>query len=266
MLTPNGRFELNTKVCFLIPLLTPQSVHLLAPDMHQLHQLCVLFLTKIMSSLPSINSQQTTKNHGNLPGVSERVFHLLHSSIAQLSKLPSVQQQFLAYRVFFPFVGRPHWELVEWTPRYLTGSVWLLCMSPHSTFEPFPKLSLSFVRSRNWVCSRCEKINLECLPDPTPGGSRSEITIPGLLEASSEVEVAQVAEDKVLHTTIMDSSPPPSPRDPQEESLPATAPTVPQTTVIIRSPVSDPRPPLLLDTAICVLLVLALALLFRRFT
>ena len=129
-----------------------------------------------------------------------------------------------------------------------------------------PTLPLSLARSRNWVCPRCEKTNLECLPDPSPGGPSYETTIPGPLETNLEATVAQVAKDQVPHMAVTDLSPPTPPRDHPEESLPATVPNVTQVTVITRSPVGDPRPPLLLDTAICVLLVLALALLFRRFT
>ena len=136
----------------------------------------------------------------------------------------------------------------------------------YSTSGPLSKTFLSIFRSRNWVCTRCEKTNLECLPDPTPGGPSSETVIPRPLEINSEVEVVQVAKDQSSHTTNTDSSPPPSPQDHAGGALPTTVPIVPQATVMTRSPVSDPRPPLLLDTAICVLLVLALALLFRRFT
>ncbi|KAF9653052.1 UBC-like protein [Thelephora ganbajun] len=120
--------------------------------------------------------------------------------------------------------------------------------------------------SRNWVCPRCEKLNLECLPDPTPGSSNPGRVIPDPSETTSEVEMTKVAEDEVPDTTVADSSPSPSPQDPPEEFLPATASITPQTVVTTRSPAGNPRPPLLLDTTICVLLVLALALLFRRFT
>lgn len=175
-------------------------------------------------------------------------------------------QRFLACRVSSPFAGRLHLELVEWMPQFLTGNAWLLCMSHAQLLSHCPKLLLSLVRSRNWVCPRCEKTNLECLPNPTPGGPSPETIIHGPPETNSEVEVTQVAKTQVIHTTVTDSSPPPSHRDHPGEPLLTTVPVVPQTTVVTRSPVADPRPPLLLDTAICVLLVLALALLFRRFT
>jgi len=119
--------------------------------------------------------------------------------------------------------------------------------------------------SRNWVCPRCERTNIECLPDPTPGGLNPETVIPRPLGTNSEREVSQATKDQVLYTAVTNSSPPPSPQEPPGELLTTTVPIVSQNRVINRSPVSDPRPPLLLDTAICVLLVLALALLFRRF-
>ncbi|KAF9792349.1 non-canonical ubiquitin conjugating enzyme 1 [Thelephora terrestris] len=121
--------------------------------------------------------------------------------------------------------------------------------------------------SRNWVCPRCEKSNLECLPDPFPGGLDSETIEPQPPETNLQVEVTQATEDGPIEgTPVADSPPSSSLRDhPPGELLPTTTPIVLQTVVITRSPVGNPRPPLLLDTAICVLLVLTLALLFRRF-
>ena len=40
MLTPNGRFELNTKACFPFPVVAARSL-IPIPDLYQLHQLCV---------------------------------------------------------------------------------------------------------------------------------------------------------------------------------------------------------------------------------
>jgi len=156
-------------------------------------------------------------------------------------------------------------ELAEWIPQYLIGNVWPLCKSHAQLFigclatPPFP-------RSRSWVCPRCEKSNLECLPDPTPGGSNAEIITPNPPERIPEVEVIQLAKGGNPNTAVSDHPPSPSSQEHSEESLPAATLLVPQTAVPPRSPVGNPRPPLLLDTAICVLLVLAFALLFRRFT
>ena len=136
----------------------------------------------------------------------------------------------------------------------------------YPTFESLFKSSSFIARSRNWFCPRCEKINLECLPDPSPGGPSFETVTPASLETNSGVEVARAVGGQVLDTAATDLFPSPSPQDPPAEHLPTTVPIIPQTTVTTSSPLGDPRPPLLLDTAICVLLVLALALLFRRFT
>ena len=137
-------------------------------------------------------------------------------------------------------------------------------MSHTWLFIHCPTIPLSLPRSRNWVCPRCEKSNLECLPDPTPGGSNTETLAPDPLETTPEAEVTEVGKDEDPDTTAPDPSLSPSPQDPPEESPVATP--IPQTVVSARSSVGNPRPPLLLDTAICVLLVLAFALLFRRFT
>ena len=152
--------------------------------------------------------------------------------------------------------------LAGWIPRYLIGNVWLLCMSHTQLFCGCLTTRPSFPRSKSWVCPRCEKSNLECLPDPTPGDSNSETVPPDPPERTPEAEATQDGDPN----TVSDHSPPPSPQHPPEESLPAAALVVPQAAVSTRSPVANPRPPLLLDTAICVLLVLAFALLFRRFT
>jgi ubiquitin-conjugating enzyme E2 J1 len=167
----------------------------------------------------------------------------------------------LGLQGFFPLRGKAALGVGGMDAPILDRKRLAVLYVPYLTFEPLSKTSISLFRSRNWVCPRCEKTNLECLSDPTPGGPSSETVIPAPLEINSEVEVAQVAKDQVPHTTTSDSS-----QDHVGEPLPTTVPIVQQTTVITRSPISDPRPPLLLDTAICVLLVLALALLFRRFT
>ena len=121
-------------------------------------------------------------------------------------------------------------------------------------------------RSRNWVCPRCEKSNLECLPDPTPEGPNLETVASDPPQTTPEAEMIQTAKDEAPDTTVSDLSSSSTPQGPPETPSVAAIPIVQQTTVTTRSPVGNPRPPLLLDTAICVLLVLTVALLFRRFT
>lgn len=199
---------------------------------------------------------------GRENGYSTFISHISHNS-----QLLSIKQQFLVYRASSPFVGRLRSELVGWIPPYLIGNAWLLCTSHNQLYERLSNTPLLSPRSRNWVCPRCEKSNLECLPDPnTPGGSNPEIVVPDPPQTIPEAGVTQAAEGEAPDTVVLDSPPPPTPQDPPEASLTATIPIVPQTTVTARSPVGSPRPPLLLDTAICVFLVLAVALLFRRFT
>ena len=182
------------------------------------------------------------------------------------SQPPSMRQRFLVYRVSSPFVERPRLELAEWILPYLIGNAWLFCTSYRQLFERLSNTSPSLARSRGWVCPRCEKSNLECLPDPTPGSSNPETVVPDPPQTIPEVGVIQAVEDETPDTNVSDSPSPQTPQDPPEASVAAAIPAVPQTTVTTRSPVANPRPPLLLDTAICVLLVLAVALLFRRFT
>ena len=139
-------------------------------------------------------------------------------------------------------------------------------MSHNQPLSCCPTSSLSPPRSRNWNCPRCEKSNLECLPDPAPGGSNPQTVVSDPPQTTPEVEVERPAKDEAPDTTVSTSSPSPSLQDPPEEPPAANTPIVTQTAITTRSLVDNPRPPLLLDTTICVLLVLALSLLFRRFT
>jgi ubiquitin-conjugating enzyme E2 J1 len=150
-------------------------------------------------------------------------------------------------------------------------------------------------RSRDWVCPRCNRSNLESLPDPpqtndAASGPTSEVKTSSEAEAistpaeSNPVQPAEneapvptraVAENGVDGasevrgnevTTPVAASSLPSTSTPlsnsqsvrsarQAGTAPAFQPSHTPTTV---------RPPMLLDTAICVLLVLVFALLCRR--
>lgn len=159
-------------------------------------------------------------------------------------------------------------------------------------------------RSRDWVCSRCNRSNLECLPDPaqptdaTTSGSVSEA------KTSSEAEVVPTpAEAEVLSPQPPESEAFESEREAnpggadgasRSESADTTSDEKTTTASVValshpsassaptplqnisdvhgaRQAVPAPfrpshaaRPPMLLDTAICVLLVLVFALLCRR--
>jgi len=150
--------------------------------------------------------------------------------------------------------------------------------------------------SREWYCIRCNRSNLECLPDP-PDSSDPSISDPlPEVETSLETEVVpntteamppQTAESNAS-VTVRDATPDGTDSAPRLESVdttsvitppPASAPTPPQNFSGGRgarqaagpTPPFHPsqthtivRPPMLLDTAICVLLVLVFALLLRR--
>jgi ubiquitin-conjugating enzyme E2 J1 len=159
-------------------------------------------------------------------------------------------------------------------------------------------------RSRDWVCPRCNRSNLECLPDPAqpndvstsvsvseaktpseavviPTPAEGEVVSPQLPE--NEVRVSEreadpgaaggdnrskgddtTSDDKITTMSVVASS----------HSSASSGPTLSQnisdvhgarqvvTTSFRHSHTA--RPPMLLDTAICVLLVLVFALLCRR--
>jgi ubiquitin-conjugating enzyme E2 J1 len=164
--------------------------------------------------------------------------------------------------------------------------------------------SYELPRSRDWVCQRCNRSNLDCLPDPaqandasTPGSVSEAKTspeaevIPTPAEAEvvppqppvSDVSVSEreanpggadgvsrsgsddtISDDKTMTTTVVASS----------RSSASSAPTPSQNISDVHGarqafpasfrPSHTARPPMLLDTAICVLLVLVFALLCRR--
>ncbi len=185
-----------------------------------------------------------------------------------------------------------------------SASVSLRCEYPHWTDFSSPPLTSSyeFLRSRVWVCPRCNLSNLECLPDPdpaqpdvasTPGTvsevktssetdivptpAEAEVVPPQLPQSEASISereadpggtdgVSRLESDDTITTSVVAS-----PR-----SSVSSAPTSLQTISDVRGvvlqagtpasfhPSRTARPPMLLDTAICVLLVLVFALLCRR--
>lgn len=161
--------------------------------------------------------------------------------------------------------------------------------------------SYDLPRSRDWVCPRCNRSNLECLPDPAqpndastlgsvseaktpseaevvsttpaeavvvpPQPSESEASVsepeanPGGADVASQSESDTTSVDKTTTTSVIASS----------HSSASSTPTPSQTISDVHDtrpasfrPSHTARPPMLLDTAICVLLVLVFALLCRR--
>ncbi|KAJ7172689.1 non-canonical ubiquitin conjugating enzyme 1 [Mycena filopes] len=108
--------------------------------------------------------------------------------------------------------------------------------------------------SRSWICPHCRESNLDLLPDPVP----DPVAAP-----SSSTE--QPAPPELL--AAPDSAPglPDSNTDSAVETPLAPNPVAAErarTQVI--SPPKRQRPPILLDTAICVILVLVCGIVFRR--
>lgn len=147
-------------------------------------------------------------------------------------------------------------------------------------------------RSREWVCPACKQTNLDLLPDPNPlgqgrtlgeertlletrkpeasdcapsiqplarGGSTME---PEGEECSSEVQMKSDRKLNERHSAL------PSPAAGGRQALPIPShsrePSSDAADVIRTARQRTHKPPLLLDTAICVLLVLAFALICRR--
>lgn len=163
---------------------------------------------------------------------------------------------------------------------------------PVSASQPPRSLTslAEFPRSREWVCPRCNQSNLECLPDPPqPGDS---LTSDPVSEAklSPEAEVVPTAPANVtppqspegdVSVSVREATPGGVDSTPRSESEDADASTSTPSPNISGArgahPAASPsasfhpsqthttaRPPMLLDTAICVLLVLVFALLLRR--
>ena len=153
-------------------------------------------------------------------------------------------------------------------------------------------------RSREWVCPRCDQSNLECLPDPPQPSDSSTSDPVREAKTSPETKVAPTAPANVTPSQPPEGGVPVSVRKATPGSVDSTSRSESEdtTTVVVASPpASTPtpspnlsgargahpatgspasfhpsqshttvRPPMLLDTAICVLLVLVFALLLRR--
>jgi len=109
--------------------------------------------------------------------------------------------------------------------------------------------------SREWTCHKCHQCNLDHLPDPEDPPQHSSASPPSLPLPATLAE--QLIEDSSSAPVI----PTPDPESDVIEEI-TTQPRLRGTMPFTRP--SSHRPPLILDTAICVLLVLVLALLCRR--
>ena len=84
MLTPNGRFELNTKARPLISIVTGARSLTYPRSVSALPVVRSGFYDEKPHFVLSIDFKQTTKNHGSLRGASEPVARLHQSSVIQL--------------------------------------------------------------------------------------------------------------------------------------------------------------------------------------
>jgi ubiquitin-conjugating enzyme E2 J1 len=190
---------------------------------------------------------------------------------------------------------------VLWKFLQVSANVSPPCEFRLSIYFPAPanhSISLAALpRSREWVCPRCNRSNLECLPDPPQPSNPSISESVSEVKTSLEAEVVPTAPADVtphqppesdVSVSVREATPDDVDGTPRSESEDATSVVVspPATTatpsqnlsgVQGASPAAGPsasfhpsqtytaaRPPMLLDTAICVLLVLVFALLLRR--
>jgi ubiquitin-conjugating enzyme E2 J1 len=150
---------------------------------------------------------------------------------------------------------------------------------------------IPFSRSREWVCPHCQQTNLQMLPDPSsechsPASLSMVTDVASSLEANflherspstrspSETSELTLSEPDVTIHTVHPSCPPTRTHSTmsldslaiREESPPVfhTVHAAPLHRAPFTNSTRSRRPPLLLDTAICVLLVLTLALVCRR--
>ncbi|KAF9500391.1 UBC-like protein [Pleurotus eryngii] len=149
--------------------------------------------------------------------------------------------------------------------------------------------------SREWYCPHCKQTTLELLPNPVIEPSNSDSATSGSLASPPTTTNAESPSDQPPPIVVLETNPDPSPSSDESPNIvhevglipssgstgsAAAGPTTPSfiTHASRASPVEDvtaPAPattvrrssqksPLILDTAICVLLVLVFALVCRR--
>ncbi|KJA27417.1 hypothetical protein HYPSUDRAFT_179443 [Hypholoma sublateritium FD-334 SS-4] len=134
--------------------------------------------------------------------------------------------------------------------------------------------------SREWTCPICDTTNLDLLPDPSPDVQMSNTTsesqvIPSSAEEATETEAAaegtvpdrqvSMSSDAVSTTqTINLDSPSSASRSPIVQTALSTPSPTPRVQNVVRAHQSSQKPPLLLDSAICVLVVVVFTIICRR--
>ncbi|KAJ7694153.1 UBC-like protein [Mycena rosella] len=119
--------------------------------------------------------------------------------------------------------------------------------------------------SRTWVCPHCQETNITLLPDPvTATLGRTLSTTSNAEQAAPSDPPAPVSEPTIPEAAVAEG--PNTPHAPNSVASPAFIDRVADPTAATRITQAIPkrqRPPILLDTAICVMLVLV-CIVFRR--
>jgi len=113
------------------------------------------------------------------------------------------------------------------------------------------------------VCPHCQQPNLELLPDPSPesAASTSAKTLESLEVSNNAPERAQPLNVAIDQPPALPTASPRGVNDSEERRVVSTLRT---SVALEHSRRSSHKPPLLLDTAICVLLVLVFGIICRR--
>jgi len=121
--------------------------------------------------------------------------------------------------------------------------------------------------SKEWVCPHCQQPNLELLPHPSreSEASTSPKTLESLEVSNNAPERAQPLNVALDQPPALESSPSTaSPRGVNDTEERRVVPILRTSVALEHSRRSSHKPPLLLDTAICVLLVLVFGIICRR--
>ncbi|KAG5219741.1 non-canonical ubiquitin conjugating enzyme [Salix suchowensis] len=220
---------------------------------------------------------ETTKNSGNLHGESEQVRFLAQfPSPRHHSSNPNPIIAIIGLQGFFPLKGQA-------------------AVGVGSIEYPSTERKRLAALSREWYCPHCKQTTLELLPNPVIEPSNSDSATSGSLASPPTTTNAESPSDQPPPIVVLETNPDPSPSSDESPNIvhevglipssgstgsAAAGPTTPSfiTHASRASPVEDvtaPAPattvrrssqksPLILDTAICVLLVLVFALVCRR--
>ncbi|KDQ59458.1 hypothetical protein JAAARDRAFT_33028 [Jaapia argillacea MUCL 33604] len=152
--------------------------------------------------------------------------------------------------------------------------------------------------SRDWVCPHCARSNLECLPDPTDADSsdtattaptsapspsttatepaaaatdvspippmQTEPALPAVLPPPASMIITTTDAETPKQAEAVSASAPIRQSPSSSDAIGPSRPVEYHVGIVAGGNSRSPRPPILLDTAICCLLVLVLALVCRR--